>query len=217
LAKGGRPLKTGSRTDPVYAATLEDQGIDKHLADRARKAAAMSEAKFEKHVDQARSRRTDRRPFETKIHRLARAAFPPPQPSLGAPSIGRHYPRRSVLRLRPAPVALTPIALLWRPQYPMSGRTGRRRSSPLWARTRSHALQKKMSDECNRRVPSPIGFCSLSDVVETLYVDARQADRFDGKHRKLRRQDNRKHSTNIPASLVGRRRIEPCSTNWRHV
>jgi hypothetical protein len=42
LAKGGRPLKTGSRADPVNAETLEDQGIDKHLADPARKAAAMS-------------------------------------------------------------------------------------------------------------------------------------------------------------------------------
>ena len=40
LDKGGRPRKTGSPTDPVLPSLLE-QGVDKHLADRARKAAAM--------------------------------------------------------------------------------------------------------------------------------------------------------------------------------
>jgi hypothetical protein len=53
LAKGGRPLKTGLRENPVNAPTLADMGVDKNLADRARKAAEMSETKFEKHVAQA--------------------------------------------------------------------------------------------------------------------------------------------------------------------
>ena len=57
LAKGGQPHQrerksTGSRKDPV-APTLADQGVDKHLADRARKAAAMPAEKFEAHVAKA--------------------------------------------------------------------------------------------------------------------------------------------------------------------
>ena len=40
LNEGGRP-KTGSRDDPVSKPTLADAGIDKHLADRARRAFAM--------------------------------------------------------------------------------------------------------------------------------------------------------------------------------
>lgn len=47
LHEGGRPKKTGSDTDPVSIPTLADAGIDKHLADRARKMAAVPEAKFE--------------------------------------------------------------------------------------------------------------------------------------------------------------------------
>lgn len=53
LDKGGRPRKTGSPTDPVLPSLLE-QGVDKHLADRARKAAAMPAEQFE--VDVAKSR-----------------------------------------------------------------------------------------------------------------------------------------------------------------
>lgn len=48
LAKGGRPAKTGSKSDPVFKpATLAQAGIDKHLADEARKWAAMPEGGFE--------------------------------------------------------------------------------------------------------------------------------------------------------------------------
>jgi hypothetical protein len=57
LAKGGQPHQrkqksTGSRKNPVDP-TLADQGVDKALADRARKAAALPAAKFEAHVAQA--------------------------------------------------------------------------------------------------------------------------------------------------------------------
>ena len=56
--KAGK-LAKGTRGSPVKGArvasgpTLADQGVDKHLADRARKAAAMSEAKFEEQVAHA--------------------------------------------------------------------------------------------------------------------------------------------------------------------
>ena len=59
LAKGARGggKKNGPRgslNDPRdKAPTLADQGVDKHLADRARKAAAMPEAKFEEQVARA--------------------------------------------------------------------------------------------------------------------------------------------------------------------
>lgn len=48
LSVGGRPTeKTGSQTDPVSAPpTLSEAGIDKHLADRARKLAAVPETEF---------------------------------------------------------------------------------------------------------------------------------------------------------------------------
>ena len=48
LSAGGRPSeKTGSQTDPVSAPpTLSEVGIDKHLADRARKYAAIPEQEF---------------------------------------------------------------------------------------------------------------------------------------------------------------------------
>jgi hypothetical protein len=39
-----RPKKDRVASGPDPSATLKDQGIDKHLADRARKSAAMSEA-----------------------------------------------------------------------------------------------------------------------------------------------------------------------------
>jgi N6-adenosine-specific RNA methylase IME4 len=58
LAKGtrgqGRPGLGGSRKDPPKSTpTLASQGVDKHLADRARKAAALSEAQFEQQVARA--------------------------------------------------------------------------------------------------------------------------------------------------------------------
>ena len=57
LAKGAAAAKKngsrGSLKDPRDAPTLADQGVDKHLADRARKAAAMPEAKFEEQVARA--------------------------------------------------------------------------------------------------------------------------------------------------------------------
>ena len=58
LAKGGdkngRKGKAGLRKNPANAPpTLSEQGIDKNLADRARKAAAMPDAKFEEQVARA--------------------------------------------------------------------------------------------------------------------------------------------------------------------
>lgn len=53
LNHGGRPLKTGSKKDPV-SPSLADAGIDKHLADRARKIAAVPEKQFEGMVSEWR-------------------------------------------------------------------------------------------------------------------------------------------------------------------
>jgi hypothetical protein len=60
LAKGGGDQKslakiTGSKTDLVIAPpTLAEAGIDKHLADRARKLAAPPETTFEAAVERRR-------------------------------------------------------------------------------------------------------------------------------------------------------------------
>src|SRR5215475_12760490 len=54
LNEGGRPLKTGSKTDPVF--TLAEAGIDKHLADRARKYAAVPTKRFEQLMAERRDR-----------------------------------------------------------------------------------------------------------------------------------------------------------------
>lgn len=59
LHEGGRPKKTGSKSDPVSVATLADAGIDKHLADRARKMAAVPEAKYEAAIGEWRDRVAD--------------------------------------------------------------------------------------------------------------------------------------------------------------
>lgn len=58
LAKGGQPYQaTGSKTDPVESVpTLAEAGVDKHLADRARKLAAMPDRKFEQVVEHWRDR-----------------------------------------------------------------------------------------------------------------------------------------------------------------
>jgi hypothetical protein len=50
--KGGRPQETGSARDPVSEkpGTLGEAGIDKHLADRARKEAAKPKEQFEENV-----------------------------------------------------------------------------------------------------------------------------------------------------------------------
>jgi hypothetical protein len=58
MAKGARGRGSNQHQKVVRVAekpapTLADQGIDKNLADRARKAAAMSEAQFEKDVIKA--------------------------------------------------------------------------------------------------------------------------------------------------------------------
>jgi N6-adenosine-specific RNA methylase IME4 len=55
LAKGGGDKKSDHRVvkKPGDAPSLADQGIDKNLADRARKAATMPEAKFEEQVARA--------------------------------------------------------------------------------------------------------------------------------------------------------------------
>lgn len=49
FSAGGRPSeKTGSKTDPVSKpASLYDAGIDKHLADDARKLASVPEKQFD--------------------------------------------------------------------------------------------------------------------------------------------------------------------------
>jgi hypothetical protein len=49
-------------------------GIDRHLADRARKAAAMSDAKFEKHVAQTVKRAVAAAEGDKEIVTAARAA-----------------------------------------------------------------------------------------------------------------------------------------------
>lgn len=56
LSEGGRPAKTGSRADPVSLPTLAEAGIDKHLADRARKLAAIPETEFTEIVSDWRGR-----------------------------------------------------------------------------------------------------------------------------------------------------------------
>lgn len=54
---GGRARIDGSRSDPSMARpTLADAGIDKHLADRARKLAAVPDQQFESMVDDWRDR-----------------------------------------------------------------------------------------------------------------------------------------------------------------
>jgi len=67
---GGRPKKTGSRADPVKP-TLDDAGIDKHLADRARKLNALSNLDFERLVAEGREdvRRSVERAAISKISR----------------------------------------------------------------------------------------------------------------------------------------------------
>jgi protein gp37 len=50
LHQGGRPRNTGSPADPVAKATLEEVGIDKHLADRARKLARVPTDEFEQRL-----------------------------------------------------------------------------------------------------------------------------------------------------------------------
>ena len=48
MASGGQPYQsTGSQADPVEQPTLSDAGIDKHLADRARKMAAIPNDEFD--------------------------------------------------------------------------------------------------------------------------------------------------------------------------
>jgi hypothetical protein len=57
LAKGGQPYQkqsTGLSKNPVEKPTLESQGVDKNLADAARKAAAMSEEKYEASIIKAK-------------------------------------------------------------------------------------------------------------------------------------------------------------------
>jgi phage N-6-adenine-methyltransferase len=60
LSKGGRPSKkTGSATDPVSKKpSFEEAGIDKHLADRSRKAAKLEETDFEERLVGLRDRIT---------------------------------------------------------------------------------------------------------------------------------------------------------------
>ena len=57
LATAGRPRKIGSEPDPISKpATLAEAGIDKHLADRGRKLAAMPDEKFAHVVERWRAR-----------------------------------------------------------------------------------------------------------------------------------------------------------------
>lgn len=60
LSEGGRPPeKTGPAPDPVSPPTLADAGINKHLADRARKMAAVPEPDFEGRIADFRARVED--------------------------------------------------------------------------------------------------------------------------------------------------------------
>ena len=62
LAKAGRPKKIGTNPDPISAppvAALADAGIDKHLADTARKLAAVPEQKFERMIGEWRQNVTE--------------------------------------------------------------------------------------------------------------------------------------------------------------
>jgi hypothetical protein len=71
---GGRP-KTRSKTDPVTVKpiTLAEASIDKHLADDARKLAALPEAEFEENVKRPKEPRKPRQskpvPASTRSHR----------------------------------------------------------------------------------------------------------------------------------------------------
>lgn len=57
MSGGGRPSETGLKTNPVYAPpTLAEAGIDKNLADRARKYAAVPEHEFESILAERRDR-----------------------------------------------------------------------------------------------------------------------------------------------------------------
>lgn len=57
LAPAGRPREIGSETDPIIRPpTLSEAGIDKHLADRARKYAAVPEQEFESILADRRER-----------------------------------------------------------------------------------------------------------------------------------------------------------------
>jgi N6-adenosine-specific RNA methylase IME4 len=57
LSEGGRPKKTGSESDPVCKPiTLAEAGIDKHLADRARKLAALPDELFEAALNRVRDK-----------------------------------------------------------------------------------------------------------------------------------------------------------------
>lgn len=57
LAPGGQPYRsTGSQSDPVEKPTLADAGIDKHLADRARKYAAVPAEEWDRELNEWRER-----------------------------------------------------------------------------------------------------------------------------------------------------------------
>src|SRR5690348_1055042 len=57
LAPAGRPKEIGSNADPIIRPpTLAEAGIDKHLADRARKYAAVPEQEFENILADRRER-----------------------------------------------------------------------------------------------------------------------------------------------------------------
>src|SRR5262245_45209268 len=90
LAKGtrgkGRPKIGGSREDPPKQHSLAAQGVDKHLADRARKSAAMTEAKFEASV--------------TKAIRIAVAAIEKTAEIIRAARVERHEQKRAQRKKR---------------------------------------------------------------------------------------------------------------------
>jgi hypothetical protein len=54
LAKGARKIGVGKRGSPADPRSLAGQGVDKHLADRSRKAAAMPVKQFEAEIKQAK-------------------------------------------------------------------------------------------------------------------------------------------------------------------
>jgi hypothetical protein len=80
LAKGAREKGTKRGTTRVAdrPASLEDQGIDKHLADRARKAAGMSEAQFGNDVTKAVKNAVASVEGSKEVIKEARLGEPPP-------------------------------------------------------------------------------------------------------------------------------------------
>jgi N6-adenosine-specific RNA methylase IME4 len=104
----GRPPKNGSGGDPFSRVTLAEAGIDKHLADRARKTAAVPDDEFEGIVGGWRDRvQKENERVVTNLlaagqraanKRTARAAVAPPQGKYGTIVIDPPWPMQKIER-----------------------------------------------------------------------------------------------------------------------